>query len=472
MPQKTRHLAFQGTCVLFIPAFFLAAQSAQAQPAAVDPGWQFDRTIIFDAPQAAHYNPVDGYIYVARRIGLFSDPTDGLYRIEADGTATLIASADRPAALVVNPADGAILVSEDFGGRIYRTPPGGFGRDIWTSGFHPGDDDPVGLASFSSDYTGQLLMPGEALLVDRGANGPNEIWRISFDTREGETRLHRDNGTLVDPVDITVGASGIFVADAAAGINGFGEIFEFSEAFELLPLATASPMVPTGIASMHGSGDLLVVDASADRVVRVNAATGDVYDMFDGFSFTSADNAWAAVDVSDDGTHIVVTDRAVNALHEFSAIPVADVPPPPPDGDGDSDDSGSAHDGGDDSDDSSDSGHHSDSDDDGFDDILDAAAAADMAIAIQTELKHADLELFQAKSKKAQKKHKRKLTRLARKAVKEIKHKKWEKAARKLDRLYHRLDGLKRPKDWLKPSDLQQDLADRLDLLIDTLESF
>ena len=121
----------------------VVAQVARAEPVIVEPGWTLIRTISFENPQAAHYNPVDGFLYVGRR----STSSDGLYRIEPWGVAVKLAAEDRVATVVIDPVDGDVFVSEDYGGGIYRTAFGATGRETWVSGFHSGDDDPIGMAT-------------------------------------------------------------------------------------------------------------------------------------------------------------------------------------------------------------------------------------------------------------------------------------------------------------------------------------
>jgi hypothetical protein len=55
-----------------------------AEPVIVEPGWTLIREVRLSGPMAAHYNPVDGLIYVKRR----GSGADGLYRIDKMGFAS------------------------------------------------------------------------------------------------------------------------------------------------------------------------------------------------------------------------------------------------------------------------------------------------------------------------------------------------------------------------------------------------
>ena len=61
--------------------------AAQAGINIVEVNWSLTRTVNFSGDQAAHYNPIDGLLYVGRR----GTGTDGLYRINADGSAAQFA---------------------------------------------------------------------------------------------------------------------------------------------------------------------------------------------------------------------------------------------------------------------------------------------------------------------------------------------------------------------------------------------
>jgi DNA-binding beta-propeller fold protein YncE len=262
-----------------------------------DSTWTLIGQIAFADPRAAHWNPRDGQVYAARRAA-----SGGLYRIDADGAATQVAVSEYPAGVLVDPVSGDTFFSEDHGGALYRVAFGGTGRQLWVAGFHSGDDDPVGMA---------LAAGGAMLVVDRGYSGPDEIWRFSPATAEGEVRVHADNGTLIDAVDVTVGASGTYVADA--GNATMGRILALSEGGVLTTVVESPTLTsPVGIAADPITGELFVLDADRDVLVRVDPATGTERPVLTGLTIGA--DGWAGVDVSPDGATLVVTDAGADTI--------------------------------------------------------------------------------------------------------------------------------------------------------------
>jgi len=303
-----------------LAALLALAAAAAAQPIVVDPDWTLVRTIAFENPMAACYDPVDGQIYVGRRGG--GGAGDGLYRINAFGLAALLAAGSNPAAVCVHPDSGSIFLTEDYGGVIYRTALGASGRTTWVSGFHSGDDDPIGMAIAPATYSGDVLLPGEALVVDRGYSGLDEIWIWSPLVAEGERLLHTDNGTLVDAVDVAIDDTGVYVVDS--GDSQAGVVYEVTAGGVLVPLATSEPLDdPTGIAIDPWTGDLLVIEHLAGRVVRIDRTTGAVAELVTGLSATWG---WAGIDLSPDGRRLVLTDRGENAIYVLARCDVTGAP--------------------------------------------------------------------------------------------------------------------------------------------------
>ncbi len=280
--------------------------------------WNLSRTISFVNPQAAHYNPFDDLIYVGRR----DTVSDGLYRIEANDSATLLAAGDRIAAVTIDPQIGNIFASEGNIGEIYRTEFGSSGRTTWVSVFHSGDDDPIGMAFAHVLYRGTVIPPGDGLVVDRGAGGPDEVWRFSPFVAGGETAVHTDNGTLVDANDITVGLQDIHLVDDKDA--GDGVIYRLNAGGALTAMSTTTPLpAPEGIATDPLTGDLFVVDIVDDKVYRVNPSTGAVSDALPGFAFVftlAADASYAGVDFSPDGQTLIITDKGADAIYVFSRV--------------------------------------------------------------------------------------------------------------------------------------------------------
>ncbi|MHC4695976.1 MAG: NHL repeat-containing protein [Planctomycetota bacterium] len=305
------------TCAAVI-GILMVVPVVHAEPVIVEPGWTLIRMINFVNPQAAHYNPADGLLYVGRR----GTSSDGLYRIDSRGFAVKLATGSNTAAVVVDPVDGDIFVSEDYGGRIFRTAFGATGRETWVYGLHSGDDDPIGMAVAPANYVGSVVAAGEALVIDRGNSGPDEVWAWSPDTAEGEWVIHADNGTLVDATDITIGVSDVYLVD-----HGSSVIYTLADDGTLTPLATSQPIgSPVGITVDPASDDLYVLDAgTGDRVVRVDPGTGTVTDVFTGFGDLSL-VSWAGIDASPEGRRIIVTDTAQDAVFVFARCDATGFP--------------------------------------------------------------------------------------------------------------------------------------------------
>jgi DNA-binding beta-propeller fold protein YncE len=284
-------------------------------------GWRLTRTVSSPEALAARYNPHDGLVYFLRRkSATFS--ADGLYRVEADNSITKIATADRPATIVADSATGDIFLSEDYSGRIYRIPVGSKSRMLWVSGFHAEDDDPVGMAIAPRNYRGPVIAPGDALVIDRGYKGPKEIWKFSLKSSEGESVVHRDNRTLVDPVDITIGTDGIYLVDCGAQRHC---IYRIIEDGRLKPVSTSQTISsPTGITMDPLTGDLLVLDVGVvKRLVRINPVTGDVSEVLSGML---GFGKWSGVDVSPDGRHLFITDTEAGVIFTFNRKTRVDAP--------------------------------------------------------------------------------------------------------------------------------------------------
>ncbi len=280
-------------------------------PCIVEAGWVLTRTISFADPIGAHYNPLDGKLYVGRR----GAGTQGLYRIESDGSAVALWTGDDIASVLVDPADGDVFASDDVSGEIFRTAFGGTGRGVWVAGFHSGDDDPVGMAIVPQFHFGSFV-PGEGLVVDRGTSGTDEVWSWSPAAPGGETQLFPDDGTLVDAVDVAVDDVAGWLVDTREGDTG--AIYPMET---LTPLATSEPIQePSGITIDPRGGDLLVLDAGSNggshRAVRVDWTTGQVTPMITQLDLSSAEE-WAGLDVTPGGSALFVTDRAADRIYVF-----------------------------------------------------------------------------------------------------------------------------------------------------------
>jgi len=298
-----------GRAILIVAVITLLVVSASAQPVIVESDWTLLRSVSFDNPWSAIYNPVDGYVYLGQR-----EADDGLFRLDQYGLVVQISEGSNTASVCVDPLSGDVFQSEGYGGVIYRTALGTTGREAWVSGFHAGDDDPTGITIAPYDYVGDVLAPGEALVVDRGSSNPDEIWIWSPLTAEGEILLHADDGTLINGVDLAINATSVFVVDDAW--DDPGAIYEVGAGGTLTPLVTSEPLAdPGGVTFDPWTGDLLVLDYGVGRVVRVDPITGQVSDVITGLS---TEYGWCCIDIHPDGRGLLVTDHATNLIHEFA----------------------------------------------------------------------------------------------------------------------------------------------------------
>jgi hypothetical protein len=280
--------------------------------AQINPIWSKVDSVLAVEPYSAHYNPIDSAIYFVQS----NSGQDGVYKYSTDSGVVLICSADRPSALLVDPRDGDIFHSEGYGGSIFYTPFNGTGRITWVSGFHSGDDDPIGMAIVPENYKGKGLLPGQIVVVDRGNTGPDEIWVFSADSAENEWPLHTDNGTLINPLDVAITDSNVYIVDEGEGSPG--GIFEVDSAGVLTQLILNDTLIwPVGITPDPISGNLYVLDKEGS-VLEVNPVNGNVEEIMTGFHSSSFN--WCGIDISPAGDYLIITEMPANYINIFRRI--------------------------------------------------------------------------------------------------------------------------------------------------------
>ncbi len=271
--------------------------------------WVKVDSVLANNPHSAHYNPIDDAIYFVQR----STAKDGVYKYSSDSGLVFICSADRPAAVFIDPRDGDIFHAEDYSGSIFYTPLNSTGRMTWVSGFHSGDDDPIGMAIVPENYNGKGLVPGQIVVADRGYTGLDEIWVFSADSAQNEWPLHTDNGTLINPVDVAISDSTVFIIDEGEGKPG--RIFEVDSNGVLKQFLLKDTLTsPIGLAYDSVAGDLYILETKG-RVLKVDPQSGDVTEIMNGFK-CSSDN-WCGIDISLDGKYLLVTENAAKYIHIF-----------------------------------------------------------------------------------------------------------------------------------------------------------
>jgi hypothetical protein len=281
-------------------------------PVIHDSGWSLESDFAFNSPMSALINPDDGMIYLAVRSG-------DLYRADSIGNSEVLLQTDDVAGISYDPTTGALFFSEDFPGNIMRVDLGMDGsatETTWVTGFHSGDDDPVGITPVPASYTGTLLTPGMMVSTDRGFNGPNEVWTFSPMSAQDEILVRDDNGTLSDTVDIAVKGSVIAMADRTGGIKLLADD------------ASVSTLTTTGVTFTEAQGvvfdtrsmDMLVIDADLDAAYRVSPS-GEAMLMFSGLGISTTN--WGGINISDDGVtqRIVISSGEDNRVYVFSITP-------------------------------------------------------------------------------------------------------------------------------------------------------
>jgi DNA-binding beta-propeller fold protein YncE len=279
-------------------------------PVIHEPVWRLHARVPVIAPAGAHFNPVDGSIWVGSSLTAASG--GAIVRINPDLSLTTIVGCDRPRAVVVDPVDGDVFFSEDYAGIIDRIGFGATTKQRWVSGFHSGDDDPCGMAIAPQGYAGPVLLPGQALVVDRGNAGPKGIWRWDPAVAEGEVLVKGDDGTMVNPLDVAVTTTEVYFVD---GVPAPGRLFRLLNGgvSELVATRVALPKVG-GIAVDPWNQSLLL--RADDRVVRVDPTTGATRDVIEIAPIGDSGHV-AGIDVTPDGRFLVLTYRGANAVYVF-----------------------------------------------------------------------------------------------------------------------------------------------------------
>jgi hypothetical protein len=283
-------------------------------PTIAEPGWTLTRSVYFLGAFAAHYNAFDGLLYCGKR----DAGPEGLYRVNADDSVVAMWTGDHVAGVVCDPNDGDIFASDDYYYGIFRTPLSG-PREQWFWNYNS-EPDPVGMAIMPDNYTGTIVDPNyPALVVDRdtGVGGYDQIWRWSLTTSQDGQVVHGDDGTLMDGVDITIGVNEVYVADTGNGANPYpGRVFRLNADGSLTQLTTSEELAdPMGIAVDPLTQELIVLETAGGRLVRVDPATGAVSDMITGFTTWYS---WAGVDITPDGSQLIVTDHGASTIYVFT----------------------------------------------------------------------------------------------------------------------------------------------------------
>jgi MYXO-CTERM domain-containing protein len=287
----------------------LVAGPARAQvPTVVDATLTLTGSVAFANAQSARFDPLDPTArWVARR----GSSADGLFRIGFTGRVERVAAASNPAALLVDPDTGHVFFSEDFGGIVYRVDASlrPAVRSTWVSGLGAGDDDPIGMRIAPPYYTGGAVRPGQAVLTDRGFNGPDGLWVWTTTIAQRQALLVPDSSALVDGVDVAFDPDFLYLADAAEG--AVGRIWRVGAGGTLTDLPLVTPFAnPVALAWDPRTGELLVLDSSTAKLVAVDVGTGVARDLLTGITGVGADE-YSAIDLRADGSQLLLTTNSM-----------------------------------------------------------------------------------------------------------------------------------------------------------------
>ncbi len=288
------------------------------EPEVVVPGFVLDRTIqLPDTGTQISGISFDsnGNLYFCARA---NDP--GLYRADpTDLVATEVADfAGNAGGCGVDPLSGDVFVSFDIPGTIWRYDHAAGTFEPWVSGFHGGDDDPMGIAFPPVDFSGTtaLFPDGAGLVVDRGFGGPADLWYFDpADMTVPEGLVADITGAVSDPDDIAFSTTQLYVA-ASGFAPGEGGIYE-------LDLLTGEPVLITGEVYAPGitvdplTGSILAIDSCPSEgecggpvpipeVVRVDPMTGDVETIILYPVDPHPGQLFGAIDMSADGQQLAI----------------------------------------------------------------------------------------------------------------------------------------------------------------------
>jgi hypothetical protein len=248
------------------------------QPVVVrDPRLASDGDLSLVGVFGAARNPADGLLYGLVREG---SGTGGIYPLQGPWHGMRLEAFSDPAHLVFD-ATGHAFVSEDYGGDVYRWSRLG-GKETWVSGFHGGDDDPFGMTFAPLGFQGLDVAPGEVLVADRGASGPDQVWVFSADVPEGERLLVPDPGEVdwfhlaADPIH-----GRVWLCDALDGTA----LSTVAPNGTLGSLALNPPLAePVALGYDAATDELYALDKARGQVVRIDPTSGATTLVLEGFA--------------------------------------------------------------------------------------------------------------------------------------------------------------------------------------------
>ncbi|MEJ2720730.1 MAG: FlgD immunoglobulin-like domain containing protein [bacterium] len=279
--------------------------------------WVCDRYSLI-GPNAIALNPADGEVYCL--VTATSAEGGGVYKVTGSDPAVRLQAYDRPSFILFD-TDGDAFISEVYSGYVYRLAWGG-GSSLWVSGFHSGDDDPLGMAFAPPGFNGPNVSEGDILIVDVGSSGPDDIWSFSPDTPENERLVLPDPGE-VDLYDITSSSDGeVFVCDRLEPDS----LFRLTADGALQGFALSEPVTDMRAIVYDDAADLLyVADRGNMSVKRVDPSTGEVSAAVSGFTTL----ALGCLEIDSVNHTLWVSDTDYNRVYQICLPPLTAVEDPP-----------------------------------------------------------------------------------------------------------------------------------------------
>lgn len=249
-----------------------------------------------------------------------SSTTGGLWWLTGPQAGTRFQAYAEAAHALFTP-DGAAFTSDDLNGIVYRRTSAGV-SSVWASGFHAGDDDPLGMCIAPPGFSGPAVQPGDILIADPGFGGPDEIWAFSPTVAETDVQVYAAPATRW-MFDLAAGNGVVHVADSLLS----------DRRLELLPNGTVqeipiAPPVPaqTSIVFDAAAGHLYVVADRDESVHRITLATGTTERVADGF----VNLLPAALEFDAASRTLWVADAGAGVIHRLCLAGAVSAPPPSP----------------------------------------------------------------------------------------------------------------------------------------------
>lgn len=296
-------------------------------PKVVSKDWKLTRQHDFSNGTGAFLHPIDGQVYVARCLRenydkRVADAEElGLFRIGDSGRAEKFYSRFFISSAVPHPVTGDLFLNYPNLRAFKRLSYGTWEETNWASDLRSNDVDCCGYAMAPVDYQGKVTKPLHVLVADRGHDGPKEILGFSGESAQTDrARIHRDEGKLMDPVDVAISRMEVFVADTSGGGAGAGRIFRLlpeGKLEQLMPQGLIGR--PCGLAVKADNSQLYIADMQENRILQLDLESMELTELVRGLSLSRSKDfpylVAGCVRLSADERVLVITDRGSGAIY-------------------------------------------------------------------------------------------------------------------------------------------------------------